>query len=393
MKPHLIVLDGLRGTAAISIVILHFQVSTFDSAHPNHQWLSHSYLAVDFFFCLSGYVIGYAYDERYGRMSQVEFLTARLIRLHPMVIMGVVIGLLTYVFDPFNGGPKLVPWLEVQSAPAWKLAACAIAGLFMVPSWGLPNRADAYFSLNVPCWSLLWEYLANIVYAFALWRITKAALLLVAVLGAIGVVWSAYKTGLLVLGFAWGQMTYALVRTVYSFCIGLWLYRCRAVVRSRFGFVTLSVVMVLVFMFPYTRLNWLYESLVVLLLFPLIVVAGAGAATSERVAKVCQLFGRISYPIYIIHSGFAWIFANYFWTHRVETKLSPWLIALFTGLVVLLSYGVLILYDEPMRRRLSARRTELRAVSRTNLDISGQPVGNLCLARVMRFLAKTQGDR
>jgi peptidoglycan/LPS O-acetylase OafA/YrhL len=367
MKPHLIVLDGLRGTAAISIVIFHFQIPILGSPYPNDQWLFHAYLAVDFFFCLSGYVIGYAYDDRYGRMSRAEFLRARLIRLHPMVVMGVVIGLLTYVFDPFNGDPKLMPLLEVQSAPLWKLAACTLAGLLMIPSWGLPNRADAYFSLNVPCWSLMWEYLANIVYAFALWRLRKTALLLLAALGAIGVVWSAYKGGLLVLGFAWGQMSFALVRTVYSFCIGLWLYRRRAAVRSRLGFVTLSVLMVLIFMLPYTRLNWLYESMAVLLLFPLIVAAGAGAVASERVAKVCQLFGRISYPIYITHFGFSMIFVNYCWTHGVDAKALPWLTALFTGLVVLFAYGVLIAYDEPVRRRLSAGRTRLRGVARTHV--------------------------
>lgn len=366
MKPHLIVLDGLRGTAAISIVLFHFQLPTFDSVHPSGQWLSHAYLAVDFFFCLSGYVIGYAYDGRYGQMSRAAFLTARLIRLHPMVVMGVVIGLLTYVLDPFTAAPKLVPGPEVQSAPAWKLAACTLAGLLMIPSWSLPNRGGAYFSLNVPCWSLMWEYLASIAYAFALWRMTRTALLLVAVLGAIGVVVSAHMAGSLILGFAWSQMPCALVRTIYSFCVGLWLYRRPAAVRSRFGFVTLSLLMLVVFTLPYTRLNWLYESCVVLLLFPLIVALGAGATVSGPIAKVCQLFGRISYPIYIIHWGFSMLFANYCWTHKVDAKVLPWLIALSAGLVVLLSYAVLIAYDEPVRRRLSARRPELRGVSRTH---------------------------
>jgi peptidoglycan/LPS O-acetylase OafA/YrhL len=367
MKPHLVALDGLRGTAAISILIFHFQLPTFDPAHPSSQWLLHAYLAVDFFFCLSGYVIGYAYDDRRGQMRPSQFLTARLIRLHPLVLIGVVLGLLTYVFDPFSTVAWPLSRPETQTAPFWKLATCALAGLLMIPSWGLPNRAGAYFSLNVPCWSLMWEYLANVAYAFALWRMKRPTLLLLVALGAVAILVSAFHGGSLVFGSSWGQMQYALVRTIYSFCVGLLLYRCRVAVSSRFGFVSLSVVMILVFMLPYNgRLNWLYDSIVVLLLFPLMVALGAGAVTSTRVASVCQMLGRLSYPIYILHNGLTWMFADYFLTHGVPAKMLPLFTPLVSGLIVLLSYGVLILYDEPIRRRLSTRRVESQGVLTTH---------------------------
>src|SRR5215469_7087309 len=126
MKKHLRVLDGLRGTAALSVVLFHFQELSLGSNHPDGFWLRHAYLAVDFFFCLSGYVIGYAYDDRRDRMGGREFIVARLIRLHPMVVFGIGLGLLSYILDPFNhsGHPK--PWLESQEVPTWKLLGCVL---------------------------------------------------------------------------------------------------------------------------------------------------------------------------------------------------------------------------------------------------------------------------
>src|SRR6202790_2270034 len=96
MKPHYPILDGLRGTAAIMVVIYHL----FEAYFPvvGHHPTPHGYLAVDFFFLLSGFVVGYAYDDRWGRMGLRGFLARRLIRLHPMVILGSVIGAIAFYF-------------------------------------------------------------------------------------------------------------------------------------------------------------------------------------------------------------------------------------------------------------------------------------------------------
>ena len=99
-KAHFEILDGLRGLAAIAVVIFHFMEWVYSDFSQN--FIAHGFLAVDFFFCLSGFVIGYAYDERIGKISVIAFLKLRLIRLHPLVIIGSVLGLLTFLFDPFS---------------------------------------------------------------------------------------------------------------------------------------------------------------------------------------------------------------------------------------------------------------------------------------------------
>src|SRR5215218_10369185 len=100
MKQHFEILDGLRGIAALAVVIFHFMEWVFPDVSKN--FIAHGFLAVDFFFCLSGFVIGYAYDDRIGQMGIWAFFKARLIRLQPLVILGSVLGLLAFLFDPFG---------------------------------------------------------------------------------------------------------------------------------------------------------------------------------------------------------------------------------------------------------------------------------------------------
>src|SRR6185312_7353610 len=100
VRPHFQVLDGLRGIAALAVVVFHFMEWIYTNASKN--FIGHGFLAVDFFFCLSGFVIGYAYDERFKNIGIKQFFKRRLIRLQPMVVFGSVIGLLAFLFDPFT---------------------------------------------------------------------------------------------------------------------------------------------------------------------------------------------------------------------------------------------------------------------------------------------------
>ena len=97
-KSHYEILDGLRGVAAVMVVIFHL-LETFTGGNHLIQIMNHGYLAVDFFFVLSGFVIGYAYDDRWGKMTLGGFFKRRLIRLHPMIIMGMIIGAIGFYFS------------------------------------------------------------------------------------------------------------------------------------------------------------------------------------------------------------------------------------------------------------------------------------------------------
>ena len=97
-KPHYEILDGLRGVAAVMVIIFHLFEAHAGGSHLT-QIINHGYLAVDFFFMLSGFVIGYAYDDRWNRMTVGTFFKRRIIRLHPMVIMGSIVGAAFFYFQ------------------------------------------------------------------------------------------------------------------------------------------------------------------------------------------------------------------------------------------------------------------------------------------------------
>ena len=92
-KPHYDLLDGLRGVAALLVVWYHVYEGYAFAGGTSIETINHGYLAVDFFFILSGFVIGYAYDDRWGKTLTVKnFFKRRLVRLHPMVVLGAVLG-------------------------------------------------------------------------------------------------------------------------------------------------------------------------------------------------------------------------------------------------------------------------------------------------------------
>ena len=125
-KPHYEILDGLRGVAAVMVIIFHLFEAHAGGSHLT-QIINHGYLAVDFFFMLSGFVIGYAYDDCWSKMSVGDFFKIRLIRLQPMVIMGMIVGALCFYFQ------DSVLWPNIHQVPLWKMLLIMVIGFTLIP--------------------------------------------------------------------------------------------------------------------------------------------------------------------------------------------------------------------------------------------------------------------
>ena len=345
-KQHFEILDGLRGIAALSVVVFHFM----EIAYPDYSknFIGHGFLAVDFFFCLSGFVIGYAYDDRIGKMGVKEFFKSRLIRLHPLVIAGSILGLLGFFFDPFGGHPELYN--------AGKIVLIFLCSVFLIPFPAMEERFFNLFSFNAPAWSLFWEYAANIVYAFVLYKIKHRLLLILAVLSAAAICVVAYRAGNLMGGWSKDTFWDGCARICYSFSAGLLIYRFNWLIKTKLGFAGLSVLLLAAFLMPMFTWNWLAETMVVLLYFPLLVALGAGAVLTDKIKKLCVFSGKISYPLYMTHYAALWIFGNYYSSHKVSTAELFFIITAGTLLLIGLSYLIMIAYDIPVRKYLTARR-------------------------------------
>lgn len=382
VKPHYLLLDALRGVAALLVMWYHvfeaFATSPFD------QRFNHGYLAVDFFFVLSGFVIGYAYDDRWGKMSTTHFFKRRLIRLHPMVVAGALIGLIAYMAQgcvTWNGTPVDLQWVAV----AWLLS------MFLLPTF--PGMASdvrgngEMFPLNGPSWSLFFEYIGNILYALFIRRLSTRWLCYLVALSAIGVVIFATgfsEYGSLGVGWTMGGNNFlgGMLRLMFSYSMGLLLSRlfahsndtankqntskhtlCRLKsIKVKGIFWWCSLVLVILFSIPHVGgeqhrwMNGLYDSFCVLLVFPAIVCfAAAGSISEGSSRKVCKFLGDISYPVYMVHYPFMYLFYAWVWKNEL-TFPQTWHIALTVIAVsILTAYIILKCYDEPMRKQLTQR--------------------------------------
>ena len=370
-KPRYEILDGLRGVAAMIVVAFHL-LETY-SKGPAYQILNHGYLAVDFFFVLSGFVIGYAYDDRWNRMSLKDFFKRRLVRLHPMVIMGSLIGALFFYF-----GAAAFP--VIAGVQWWKVLLICLLGCTMLPalpSWDIRGWGETN-PLNGPSWSLLYEYIANILYALVIRRFPKFVLGLFVAGAAVltldltlnldlfGLLPADRSAAYTVIG-GWSvnptQIYIGFSRLLYPFFAGLLLSRLGAAIRVRGGFWWCSLLIAAALVMPHVgsvSTPWIdggYQALVILFVFPLIVSMGAGSRVAgARSVAVCTFLGEISFPLYITHyplvyMQMAWVAGN------PDAPLGTGIfvnVAIFL-LAVGLAWVCLKLYDLPVREWLKRR--------------------------------------
>ncbi len=149
-------LDSWRGICALSVVLFHLNAGTHF-----HDLLNNGYVAVDFFFVLSGFVIGSAYHDRIGDLGDLTKFTVRRIgRLYPLhvAVLLVYLGLEVGRWALHNPAA----FSGERSWPAF------FADLFLLQGF---NAWD--LTWNMPAWSIsieLWTNMAFALLALALGR-------------------------------------------------------------------------------------------------------------------------------------------------------------------------------------------------------------------------------
>lgn len=333
VQERFVALDGLRGLAALAVFCGHAGLlGEFPTA----------YVAVDLFFVLSGFVIAHAYEQRLqSGWPALRFMAIRLVRLYPCYILGTAIGIAFVVAVVlFGRTAEFVPW-------RWQAIAAAVA---MVPGFG----GASVYAFNGPAWSLFYELAANFAYAAGGVRLSTKALLVVsacagAVLGALGIF-----HGDLTVGVLWDPLNVlgGTARVTFGFPLGVAIYRLRSSRLSSIRLPTAAIfacaALVLFWTLPP---SWtpLHDLLAVLLILPLLVVTGANADVRGPFARVCELAGAASYPLYAIHAPLL------LWIGVVAERagLAPSLrLALAIPGIVLLAFAVDRFFDRPVRRAL-----------------------------------------
>lgn len=360
-KNHYVILDGLRGVAALFVVAFHL-FEAYAGNNPQKQIINHGYLAVDFFFLLSGFVVAYAYDDRWDRMSVSGFFKRRLIRLQPMVVMGSVIGAALFVFQDFSIFPK------DDNASFLHVVIVMALGFVMIP---LPKSADVrgwdeIYPLNGPAWSLFYEYVANALYALGVRKLSNRSLGVLVTLSALALIYLVVfgPRGDLIGGWALDAsgIQIGLSRVMFPFFAGVLLMRSGGRIRVPYAFAVSSVLLIVALCLPrfggtdHLWLNGLYEAGCVIVLFPLIVAIGAGDRAADGPSvRLARFFGVLSYPLYITHYALIYIFTGWVVDRKIPAPQGAVVgIGVFITTVVI-AYACLKLYDEPVRRGLAAR--------------------------------------
>ena len=359
-KPRLEVLDGLRGVAAFVVAAMHMLLDLLP-----FRIFGHGYLAVDFFFMLSGFVIDYSYHDRWGKMSILEFFKRRLIRLHPLVILGTLIGAAFYYIG--TGGCS-----NGNNPPWYSILLLAVEGFFMIPSFSKNFSLDFFFLLNGPIWSLLYEYVANIFYALILHRLNSILIGCVTFIGGLLII----NTGLSInifgmiksknysLNMGFGRtkdhIFVGITRLIFPFVCGILLSRLKKSISVKHGFLLCSIITLVFLGFPLFKtqiwINSAFDVIFVLLVSPILILIGAVSKVRGIPQKICKFLGDLSYPFYITHFPMTYVFMKWRWCNRNGSKGD----LTFQGLILLLvaiatSYVSLKLYDEPLQKWLKGK--------------------------------------
>jgi peptidoglycan/LPS O-acetylase OafA/YrhL len=358
-KNHYPILDGLRGVASVLVIMFHV-LETFTGGNKFIQIINHGYLAVDFFFLLSGFVVAYAYDDRWGKMTQWDFYKRRLVRLQPMVIMGSIIGAALFYFQISPAFPN------IAGTPFWEVLVIMVIGATLIP---VPISMDIrgwqeMHPLNGPAWSLFFEYIANILYAVLVRRFSKVVLSVFVTLAAFMLIQYLVtsKNGDLIGGWSLNseQLYIGFTRVLFPFFGGVLLCRIGKLIHIKNAFWWSSLLIIIMLSIPrigdehHVWMNGIYESLCLIVVFPLIVSIGAGGELhSVRSEKICNFLGEISYPLYITHYPLIYLFTAWVVNNKVPLGIKGLLMGLLvviTSLVI--AYLSLRFYDKPVREWL-----------------------------------------
>jgi peptidoglycan/LPS O-acetylase OafA/YrhL len=351
-------LDALRGIAAILVVFLH--APAYVVFRPVHN----ARLAVDFFFCLSGFVIAFSYERRLREtLGLKRFVVARIIRLYPMYLLGITLGIV----------PLLIFGLPQRVTHGTMLR---LAGLMLLQAGMLPPLRVWYnwslFPLDFPAWSLFFEMLANIAYAWMVRRRIAGSWLLGGII-AVSLVamggWLA-RGGVLDMGqvSTWTSAL-GIFRVAFSFLMGVLIFRLfhrqgaeRWTTRTS-GAVALAGALILIFLLvgPFAAMQTRAFSLITVgVLSPCLVYAGARCKLAATWEGVCSFLGELSYPLYLLHAPLMKMLVLG-WIMRV-TRGRPAmqfgvvlaaLLAAVTASLLASKY-----YDVPVRRFLTRRYNE-----------------------------------
>jgi peptidoglycan/LPS O-acetylase OafA/YrhL len=343
--PRFETLDGLRGVGALCIVAGH-SVTMWGNL-PAHNLIGT--MMIDIFFVLSGYVIAFSYEPKFGnRPSVAAFMRSRLVRLYPLYFLGTAMGFVVSLAIIAGESDDFLPPLGQF-----------ILALFMAPDVAAP---ESIFPLNFPAWTLFCELVVNLAYILVWRRLNAKLLAIFVILGGAALIATVLAFGTMNLGSNFSYSIVAMARAWFGFFIGVAIYR--GSVRKRetalprtWGAVALIAIAVPVFFVPLQ--DWwapYVEVALVCFLSPAMVYIAHRIEPPRAIGTTFLWLGGISYAVYMLH------WPIYIATLRAlrkldlkEADLAPCGGAALLVAVVVIAAIAERYYDQPVRAWLNRK--------------------------------------
>jgi peptidoglycan/LPS O-acetylase OafA/YrhL len=340
-------LDALRGVAALVVVFYH---SSALSAHL----FQHGYLAVDFFFGLSGFVLSYAYGERLASgWPASRFFRVRFIRLFPLSTLGLLFGLAVAMAGVAT---------PVVNVPSSRMPVTLIFNLFLLPDPAFQDHP--LFPYNLVSWSLFFELVSNAIHVFFLRRARTGLLISLAVVA--GTVYVAYilHWGSANIGYDSFTRVEGFVRVLFSYLMGMLLFRVWRSYPARLSVspALMCLLLTIVLAMPtFIHFKVGYDVLCVVVLLPSVILLSSYGRSGTSYAPALQVLGVASYAIYVLQSPVLsllnWLSLSV--AHRTLANARPWSSLVVLPVMLVIALAADRYFDVPVRRSLSTHMPKL----------------------------------
>jgi peptidoglycan/LPS O-acetylase OafA/YrhL len=341
-----LVLDGLRGAAALVVITDHVYSKLLTTLLPGR------YLAVDFFFALSGFVLAHVYGKRFIEgMTPLAFMGARIVRLYPLYICATLAGSALVIVRMLTG--------ETISLSGWA-ATTLLNSVYLPTTPGLTTALDAPFPFNGPAWSLFFELVVNLAFALIVLRLTNRRIAALLAVSGAALVWVTFHYGTIDTGYCFTNFFGGFARVFYAFFAGVLVYRLREHWRPRALPAWLALVILLaVLALPLPdELRKPWDCVAAIVIFPLLIAFAADSKVSGVAARTCATAGALSYGFYVFQVPVRNWYGAFFYRADMPGVLAVLIIVVLTLLVVVILQN---LYDRPVRRFLAERLPQLGA--------------------------------
>jgi len=345
-------LTALRGLAALAVLLFHSSSLVLHQASVEQPRIwGRGYLAVDFFFALSGFVIGLAYEARFAQgLAFGSFARIRLIRLYPVITLGVILGGLEFAF---TGG--FLIW-RTEPFAVWP---CVLLQMLFVPF--AFSRTQAY-PLDVVQWSLFFELFGNAVHALIVGLLSTRRLTWITGLAAVVVIYADWSRGTLSAGWSWANFPFGFARLAFSYSAGLLIYRqwrSGSLPKFNAGYLVAAALLFSALAAPKTAA--IPDSVFVLFVFPVVLMIAVQTQPARRLSGIVKWMGEVSYPLYALQVPVLTA-ATFLILHSTSRPLNAMIEGAAIGVAVLLSWLAARYYDAPLRRWLMARTSRRPAL-------------------------------